>query len=85
VRDHSVWSIFQKAGGAQADLLYTMDALRSLRVEREIADYDRVRPVPRATARALVGQAEFVRKFFRSQRANDADTRVFLALAALKT
>jgi hypothetical protein len=85
VRDRSVWSIFQEIGGAQPDLLNTMEGLRSLRAEREIADYDRVQHVPRATARALVGRAEFVKAFFESQRAADPDTRVFLALVALKT
>ena len=80
-----MWSIFQEIGGARADLLDTMETLRTLRVEREIADYDRVQHIPRATARALVGQAERVRRFFVSPRTDDADTRVFLALAALRT
>lgn len=85
MRDHAVWSILQDAGGAGPDLLDTMEALRSLKVERETADYDRTQPVSRATARELVDKAELVHAFLESARADDADTRVFLALTALKT
>jgi len=84
VRDHAVLSIFQDAGGAKPDLLDTMEALRSLKVERETSDYDRTQRVSRATARELVDKAELVHAFFESSRAGDRDTRVFLALAALK-
>jgi len=79
-----VLSIFQDAGGAKPDLLDTMEALRSLKVERETSDYDRTQRVSRATARELVDKAELVHAFFESSRAGDRDTRVFLALAALK-
>lgn len=85
VRDRSVWEMFQDIGGAGADLLDTMDTLRSLRTEREIADYDRVQTVPRTTARTLVSQAEAVTKFFGSPRIDEPDTQIFLALAALKS
>lgn len=85
VRDRSVWQMFQNIGGANTDLLVAMDTLRSLRAEREIADYDRVQTVPRTTARTLVSQAEAVTKFFGSPRIDDPDTRIFLALAALKS
>jgi hypothetical protein len=84
VRERAIWSIFQGAGGAKDDLLDAIETLRSLKVEREIADYDRTQTVPRATARNLVDQAEAVKKFFESDRTGDRDTQVFLALAALK-
>jgi hypothetical protein len=84
VRERAIWSIFQGAGGAKDDLLDAIETLRSLKVEREIADYDRTQTVPRATARNLVDQAEAVKEFFESDRTDDQDTRVFLALAALK-
>ena len=61
-----------------------MEALRSLKVEREIADYDRVQPVSRAAAQNLLAQAKAVLKFFESSRVNDPDTRAFFALVALK-
>ena len=59
-------------------------ALRSLKVERETADYDRTQTVPRATARNLVGQANAVKEFFESDRVDDPDTKLFFALAALR-
>jgi hypothetical protein len=61
-----------------------MEALRSLKVEREIADYDRVKVVSRAAAQNLLEQAKSVLSFFESGRVDDADTRAFFALAALK-
>lgn len=84
VRDRAVWVIFQEAGGAKDDLLDAMETLRSLKVEREIADYDRTQTVSRATARDLVDQAKSVKDFFESRRADDPDVRAFLALTALK-
>lgn len=83
-RERSVWSIFQSVGGARADLLDLMEALRSLKVEREIADYDRTRAVSRTAAQNLLAQAQAVLSFFESTRVDDADTRAFFALAALK-
>lgn len=85
VRAKAVWSLFQAIGGAGTDLLDVMEALRSLKVEREIADYDRVRSVSRAAAQNLLAQAKAVLKFYESSRAGDADTQAFFALAALKT
>jgi hypothetical protein len=85
VRSRSVWSIYQEIGGAKADLLNMMEALRALQIERHIADYDRVQIVQRATAYELVVLAQLVTKFFESPRTADADTKVFLALVALKT
>lgn len=76
--------IFQEAGGAKDDLLDAMETLRSLKVEREIADYDRTQTVSRATARDLVDQAKSVKDFFESHRTDDPDVRAFLALTALK-
>ena len=84
VRQRAVWSIFQNAGGARDDLLDVMEALRSLKVEREIADYDRVQPVSRVAAQNLLAQAKAVLEFFESGRVDDADTRAFFALVALK-
>lgn len=85
VRARAVWSIFQAAGGAGSDLLDVMEALRSLKVEREIADYDRTQAVSRAAAQNLLEQAKAVLAFFESTRVDDADTRAFFALAALKS
>jgi len=85
VRARAVWSIFQDARGAGEDLLDVMEALRSLKVEREIADYDRVQSVSRAAAQNLLEQAKSVLEFFESTRVDDADTRAFFALVALKT
>jgi hypothetical protein len=70
---------------AGADLLNMMEALRALQIERHIADYDRVQIVQRATAYELVFLSRLVTKFFASPRIDDADTKVFLALVALKT
>lgn len=84
VRNHAVWAIFQDAGGAKPDLLDTMEALRSLKVARETADYDRVQNLPRARAQELVEQAKLVNTFLDSTRCHDADTKAFLALTALK-
>lgn len=84
VRDRAIWSIFREAGDAEADLLDAMETLRSLKVEREIADYDRTQPVPRATARNLVDQARAVKDFFESNRTDGPDTQAFLAITALK-
>jgi len=83
-RERAVWSVFQAAGGASADLLDVMEALRSLKVEREIADYDRTQAVSRTAAQNLLEQAKAVLVFFESKRVDDADTRAFFALAALK-
>ncbi len=76
--------IFQDAGGAGADLLDLMDVLRALKVDREIADYDRTRDVSRTAAQNLLEQARGVLAFFESSRVDDADTRAFFALVALK-
>lgn len=84
VRTRAVWSIFQETGGAGPDLLDVMEALRSLKVEREIADYDRTQVVSRAAAQNLMEQAKAVLAFFESPRVDDADTKAFFALAALK-
>lgn len=84
VRTRAVWSIFQDAGGAGSDLLDVMEALRSLKVEREIADYDRVQPVSRTAAQNLLAQAQSVLAFFESTRVDETDTQAFFALAALK-
>ncbi len=61
-----------------------MEALRSLKVEREIADYDRVQPVSRTAAQNLLAQAQSVLAFFESTRVDETDTQAFFALAALK-
>jgi len=84
VKERAVWAIFQQSGGAGSDLLDVMEALRSLKVEREIADYDRTQTVSRAAAKNLLEQAKAVLAFFESSRVNDADTQAFFALAALK-
>lgn len=84
VRSRAIWSIFQAAGGARSDLLDVMDAIRSLKVEREIADYDRVGSVSRAAAQNLLASAKSVLGFFESTRVDDADTQAFFALATLK-
>ena len=84
VRERAIWSIFQETGGAKDDLLDAIETLRSLKVEREIADYDRTQTVPRATARNLVDQAEAIKEFFESDRTDDPDAQAFLALTALK-
>lgn len=84
VKDRAVWAIFQETGGAESDLLDVMEALRSLKVEREIADYDRIQVVSRAAAQNLLEQAKAVLAFFESSRVDDPDTKAFLALAALK-
>lgn len=65
-------------------MLDVMEALRSLKVEREIADYDRIRVVSRAAAQNLLEQAKAVLAFFESSRVDYADTRAFFALAVLK-
>lgn len=85
VRNPAAWSIFQECNGAGSDLLDIMEALRSLQVERNIADYDRTRDVQRATARELVALARAVADFFGSPRIEDSDTKTFLALVALKS
>lgn len=84
VRARAVWSIFQEIGGAGSDLLDVMEALRSLKVEREIADYDRTQAVSRAAAQNLVEQAKNVLGYFESTRVDDRDTIAFFALVALK-
>jgi hypothetical protein len=84
VRARAVRSIFQEIGGASPDLLDVMEALRSLKVEREIADYDRTQAVSRASAQNLVEQAKAVLTFFESRRVDDRDTIAFFALVALK-
>ena len=60
VRMRAVWSIFQAVGGADSDLLDAMEALRSLKVEREIADYSRTQAVSRPAAQNLLEQARAV-------------------------
>lgn len=84
-RDRAIWEIFQAVSGAQIDLLEVMDLLRSLKVEREIADYDRTRPVYRSSVRNLVSQASTVVSFLTSERQADTDTQVFLGLVALRS
>jgi hypothetical protein len=84
VRSKAIWSLFQSAGGAGSDLLDVMDAIRSLKIEREIADYDRVGSVSRAAAQNLLASANSVLAFFETARVDDADTRIFFSLAALK-
>ena len=84
VKERAVWAIFQEIGGAGSDLLVAMEALRSLKVEREIADYDRIQAVSRAAAQNLLEQAKAVLAFFESSRVDDPDTQAFFALAALK-
>ncbi len=86
VRSRAIWSIFQEAGGAGQDLLEVMDTLLLLRFAREIADYDRVRDLPRAEAQDLIEGARRVAEFFAlgTSRRDDPDARAFLALVALK-
>lgn len=61
-----------------------METLRSLKADREFADYDRTRIVSRAEAQNSVEQAKAVLTFFETPRVDDPDTRAFFALAALK-
>lgn len=83
-RDRAIWQIFQEIGGARPDLLDTMETLRALKNAREIADYDRTQTISRIVASELVRKSEDVTAFFDSDRRDSPDTRVFVALAALK-